>query len=90
VDELERREQELLLLLDGDSSRTIDRELEKVARDLRGARWLFTEYNKAVTVNRIRTKRMRSEVEWLDKKAKGASPEPYDLHLPVDEEYLIP
>ena len=90
VDKLERREQELLLLLDGDSSRTIDRELEKVSRDLRNARWFFTEHNKAVTVNRIRIKRMRSEVEWLDKKAKGASPEPYDLHLPVDKEYLVP
>jgi hypothetical protein len=73
-------------------SRTLDKELEKAAKDLAGARHMRDALDQDVTIKQIRLKRMQSEVQWLDRRAAAAGQDapPYDLTLPVDRAYVTP
>lgn len=75
----------------GSHTRALDRDLEKASRDLEGARAMYASYVKDVTIRTIRLDRMRSEAAWLDKKGVGQKdPDPYDLRLQVDKDYVTP
>lgn len=90
VEELERRQADVRRRREQTPSRALDKELEKVTSDLAGARRAFGSYDAQTTVKEIRLRRMQSEVQWLDARSKGADREPYDLHLPVDADYVTP
>lgn len=89
---LEKKQAEIRARRDAKPSRELDKELEKVTKDLANTRSRIVRQDAEVTLGEIRLRRMQSELSWLDKKAadKGHEPPTYDLNLPVDAEYLTP
>lgn len=71
-------------------SRELDRELEKVTKDLADARKEVAAYDKNATLLELRVRRMQSEADWLTKRSKGKTPDEFDLNLAVDREYVTP
>jgi len=92
VKELEERQETVRNRLSAKPSRELDRELERVTKDLLRQKSLYADYSKAASLLEIRIRRMQSEVQWLDSKAEktGQSTPHYDLHLAVDENYITP
>mgnify|MGYP001561366355 CR=1 FL=1 len=90
--ELEKKQEDIRKRREAAPSRDLDKELEKVTKDLAGARSQYTRYDSESTLKEIRLRRMQSEVDWMNKKTrkKGAPDEPFDLDLPVDKDYVIP
>lgn len=90
VEALEKRQAQVRRDREKTPSRELDKQLEKLSTDLANARSAFNSYDSQTTVKEIRLRRMQSEVQWLDARTKGADREPYDLHLPVDADYVTP
>ncbi|TPW20770.1 MAG: hypothetical protein FD126_1353 [Elusimicrobia bacterium] len=90
VEALEKRQASVRKAREQTPSRELDKQLEKLATDLAGARSAFNSYDSQTTIKEIRLRRMQSEVQWLDARSKGATKDPYDLHLPVDADYVTP
>ena len=89
---LEKKQAAIRKRREASPSRELDKELEKVTKDLADARSSHTAFDSASTLKEIRLRRMQSEVDWMNTKAlkTGSPPEPFDLSLPVDKDYVIP
>lgn len=90
--QLERNQSEIRAKRDKQSSRELDRELEKATRDLGNHRAYMSTLDTRIAITEIRIRRMQSEVDWLNKKSqeKGQPHQPFDLSLPVDKDYVLP
>ncbi|MBI4677827.1 MAG: hypothetical protein HY748_09620 [Elusimicrobia bacterium] len=90
---LERELSELGARRDKTPSRQSDKEYEKTATDLKYARFKLAQYEGKAAELEMRIRRMRSELDWLNKKsrAKGEKEPPqFDMNLAVDKDYVTP
>ncbi|HAM35920.1 MAG TPA: hypothetical protein DEB40_08205 [Elusimicrobia bacterium] len=92
IGKLEKEQESIRGQRERKPSRELDKALEKITKDLYSARSRFNYYDTQVTIKELRVRRMESELAWLAKKARaeGAANGSFDLHLAVDQDYVLP